>query len=525
MALPPPDLRVLLDRDDVSAYIDDDLSFSSVDRGGFETASWSFPRRVAVRKGAPVRIELGLETAWEGRVAEPGHTLASSPKTSVACEGHGARLKENELAVIICDRDPGSWQEANLARRVALGSSLPGGISLATGPSFLVDGDAAGGVQIPDESRVEAQYNALQATAAKVYYKGTRTGTFTGFEAPTLFGSSDPLLAADLASVGLTLDGALRSAEIAARTFLWLRLYLSGGPYSPTTSLAQTYAQIAVYGPHGLPERAIAGGPPGFYPDDIVRHVLAASGAGVDPGVIEVASGFVVPQAAYREAVEVEQIVTDQAVLAGGWAWGTWEALGIRGGRPRFDFRALPTAATAVCSRADCDDLQVAERLGDLYDRALVTYDDPAEGPSAVERTRDVPELAEADIGSRTLMLNMGTGTQASAEIFGDFGLALSEKKSRAAGTAQISGRVRTPDGGRKHACLLRPGIDKLRVTDLPDLPFLAGDRADFQLQRVECRANQQGISTSLALGSGPDLIEVLQARLALASDVALFGQ
>ena len=98
-----------------------------------------------------------------------------------------------------------------------------------------------------------------------------------------------------------------------------------------------------------------------------------------------------------------------------------------------------------------------------------VTYTDPAQGLGTATVTLPNPQLAETGIQTRTLLLNMGAGSLASATSFGLIALALSQVAARAAGSATLPTSVRLPYGGHKPACLLRPGIDRLRIIDLND--------------------------------------------------------
>src|SRR4051794_17738309 len=115
----PTSLRVLLGTEDVSAHIDENLTWSNVDPGGFEAASFSFPSRVPVKKGSSVRIEAGLETAFEGRVEEVGH----KGQTTVGCIGHGARFKEERIQEIWVDRDLSAWGEMPLNEKIRLATA------------------------------------------------------------------------------------------------------------------------------------------------------------------------------------------------------------------------------------------------------------------------------------------------------------------------------------------------------------------------------------------------------------------
>jgi hypothetical protein len=124
-------LRITLDGEDVSRDVNEGLTFSNADPGGFEVSSFSLPRDVRVPRGRPIRITEGLETAWEGRVADVERSLASgaggSHETSISGEGYGARLRDTDMSMIYVDRDLTAWEEMSQAwvmNRVAEGVSV-----------------------------------------------------------------------------------------------------------------------------------------------------------------------------------------------------------------------------------------------------------------------------------------------------------------------------------------------------------------------------------------------------------------
>src|SRR5205807_8961851 len=109
------------------------------------------------------------------------------------------------------------------------------------------------------------------------------------------------------------------------------------------------------------------------------------------------------------------------------WPWCVWESATILGSSPRLDFRPPPTDATAVVTKAECDQLDVTSRLGDLYDTAEITYTDAAGSAGMVTVTLPNAQLAEAGLSGRTLVLDMGLSNAAQATTLGNFPLALSQ--------------------------------------------------------------------------------------------------
>ena len=274
-----------------------------------------------------------------------------------------------------------------------------------------------------------------------------------------------------------------------------------------------------MFGRHGMPARGTA--PGGYYASDIVADLVKRV-PGVTAGVIEEANGFLIKHAVAYEPTEVEGVALAQALLAGGFHLGTWPAPGLFSDEPVVDFRALPLEPSCHVLRNDCDELDLEEDLSRLYNVAKVSYTDGAGASRVTTVTRSVPELGDL---IRELPVTLGEGTLAAAQAYGALMLALAERSARASGSATMSGPVGIPGGAGKPAYLLRSGIDRIKVLDLPNVPLYETTRNEFQIKRVEASTGPEGITTRLELGLGADLVEVLNARLQLATDVALFGR
>ena len=89
----------------------------------------------------------------------------------------------------------------------------------------------------------------------------------------------------------------------------------------------------------------------------------------------------------------------------------------------------------------------------------------------------------------------------------------LLDQTGRVAGSGSVRGRVQTP-AGPKPALLLRAGLDRFGVPDLPSKSLLAPEDNEFQVRRVETTVGREGPVTQVELGAGADLLEVLSARL-----------
>jgi hypothetical protein len=529
-----PRLQVQLDGRDVSERCDQ-IVFSATDSGGYEISTLDLPAPDRARRGAPIVIRSGLETAWSGRVAEVSdHNEDNDASKSLGGEGLVALCRDAVYSQVYVDRALSGWGDPSLTRQVAmltanqqLGASQVGSDPTSLTPALvqsITDSWAS-----PWTPANESLYDAGPGNlVAKIYYALVVSEGAVGTWLEQLLLSADANLSMTQASGNLHSSAPVSAyfSPSSARRFAAIQhqnTVTSAGVQGATYNAY--WESLALYGPHGLTPRGPD--PGGFYPSDIARHALTQV-PGVSAGTILDSIGYIAPHVVYRIPVPADQILGDMAQLMG-WTWGVWEPSTIFGMLPRLDFRPPPTDATAVISRAECDQLDITARLGDLYDVCEVTFTDAAGTAGIATAALPNPALAEAGIATRTLQLDMGLATQASATVFAAFALALSMVAARAAGTATLPTSVRLVGGGSKPACLLRPGIDRLRITDLPDAGNLfdvGTDRRDvFRISRIESTAAQDGTVSSVAeLDNGANLLETLQARLAIAASVVGSG-
>lgn len=507
--------HLLIGGEDVSWLIDQGVTFSNVDPGGFEVAAFPIPKDMPqAMVGQPVRLDSSLGVAWEGRVSEVQRSLGN--RTQITCEGWGARLKETEISEIYVDRDLSHWTSPPLQRQIVYAAQLTGLGPFSVGftpagvtPLLILESDYTfQGGSIYSEAPCEVWYDAgAENLIAKVYY--STQALSSGFAGSYNEGI---LLASDASASVIELGNAAGSGYFAPATayryaYAVHQLALPRG----TTPQNVSYGwQLAVYGDHGLSLRGPD--PGGLYTSDIVRHAISqvpTLGAGIIPD----ATGYIVPHAAYYQPVTVERIVADMAKYAG-CHWGTWDSLdGITGkGVPRVDFRPYPNAATVSCQRADCDTLDLHETLATMYDTAQVAYTDVAGVAQAIIVQLANPYLARVG-AHRTIDLQAGTMTSVAATAYGVMVLALMQQQARIAGSAVFTGPVKTAGGTPKPAFMLRSGIDRLRIGDLPGSDAF-GTHNDFSVSRVECRIGGDGIQTTVELGTGANLVETLTSRL-----------
>lgn len=531
-------LRVIIGNDDVTPYLQDSgFTFSNVDPGGFESLSAQFPRDMPTTlRGLPIRVDSGLHVAWEGRVAQVQRSLGNN--TVITGEGYGALLKDRAQSMVFVDRDMTRWGSPSYQRQANLIS-----VSLNTdGLSFQMAADPGGlpslvfsgaypwaGNQI-----VEAWYDAGPDNVIAVIYVDS-SSQINGAYAFTTTASTGELNIGSVAdAVGSGFSGSHliavgSSIQILPSVQRYALISVSNdGPDvsgSPPTGvpIGIALSNPAVYGNHGLTGRGAT--PQGFYPSDIAGFAISQV-PGLQLGVTQLtdASNYIVPHSAYYAPVTLDQIVADMAT-AQGWHWGVWESPSplIGDARPRCDFRPRPApgAFTAFCRRQDCSNLDIREDLTQQYNVAVVTYTDVAGVPGAAVVTTGNPILDAAAIPLKVLPIPAGTMTPATAALYGAEILAITNVQQRVAGTIEIISPIDT-GVGYAPAWLLKAGIDRLRIADVPSTDAF-GSMSDYPISRVECSLSSGGFSTSVEIGSGASLVETLNARVQAAT--ALAGQ
>jgi hypothetical protein len=529
----PPALTVLVDGRRVEAT---SPSFSSVDPGGFETCTFALKSGAAPRPGAEVRVFAGLETAWHGFVEEPGQRHERYRQSaSVTAVGQGGALKRNPYREIYLDRALGRWQQASTRRQVALASGYTlSGPSVEpdplTGtPSVKVQCEGPWTTLLPLS---EAWYDAgPTARIARLLadWKGDPNTMDANWQIQAVLSDFDThgLLPGDYTATGdLWPGGAVTSGSIdlarPGARFADLQVQhtvLNGG----TNGLSYTarWSNIRVLGTHGLALRA-AGGTDGLWCSDVALDAVKRSGAGFELGDVRDASGYLLPHLVYEQRTTPEQVVTDMARLLG-WHWGVWEPSPL-GSVPRFFFCPPPEEATAIVDYADCEGLDLTEQLSAMHDQAIVAFTDPAQGAGEQLVTRPHPRLPEGI--HQQLLLDAGTSTAAAAAAIAATQLALDQAQARVAGSCTLPPFVMTAAGALRPSILLRPGRDRIRVLGLPTTGSLVDDQAarvdTFRIRRLSVSSDGRGVPTAqVEFDAGADLIETLQARLAVAAALA----
>jgi hypothetical protein len=183
---------------------------------------------------------------------------------------------------VYVDRSVGAWGDAPLWRRRELAAALLplGGVPVTTSNGG-VTWDPVSGQALATNDTTELWYESPAGTkVVKLGYKGARTGTWTNFDAPTLYASDSLAAPSSFDSQAITLDDTLRTATLAtARAGLMLRTSVTAG-VTPGSGMQQALSALAVYGT-SLTTRALSGEPDGVYNCDVVDDILAQTVPGV----------------------------------------------------------------------------------------------------------------------------------------------------------------------------------------------------------------------------------------------------
>ena len=364
-----------------------DLEFSTSIPGGFKSLSCGLLRSLTPRADERLFDDVrvygpGNRTAWEGRMAQFPRTNTQVVPGAV---GWSAHLEDDRsFRALYVDRELGRWTSTPLARRsqIATGGFPQGKIQTDTSAKALT-------WTIPNE-QLDAEHSELWLDAgfpgavATVVYRGARTGAFTGFEAPTLYGLTNETFGGSTSHT-LTLDGTVRTQALsAARRHLMLRAVVNAGPVTPAGGHLQAYDLVAVYGNHGLTLRTTTGDAPGLYASDIIGHILASaaplltyttgSGGSIEP------TTFAVPQCAFLEPTTAADAIAHVNAYHG-WEWAVWD-------NKTFHYRPARDDTVWEARLADGAQLDLeGDQAADIYNGVVVTYTDP----TGVKRTAGPP--------------------------------------------------------------------------------------------------------------------------------------
>lgn len=538
-----PPLRLTVGGIDFT-YEAEGVSYSNIDPGGHEMASFTLDsqRAALIFPGDPVVIQDGLQTVWQGRVAEPATTIlkgldnsGSKPhqtqSVKVSCEGSGAAFKDNLMSMVYIDRDLTRWTSISAQRQLNLSPtynfqqfSWQIAADTATGKPALIISSPG---QIIGTALEEIWYDSGPANLiGRIRVSGTAI-TYG-------FPDANQIFVVDTSPDDVASGGIATSGNIAAATFtvdlspsILNRYALMQHIYNQTSTGAvgsagfvygYSLANISVMGNHGLPLRGSAPAADGFYTSDIAAHAASlalTAGARIKIGYIDTITGYIVPHYVQYDPVEHEQVIDDMAKLAPAH-YGVWENRSIFEDAPEFTFRNYATDGSVYAAMADCNEIDLSERMSDLYTSAVVTYQNAAGTEFVINVSLPNYVLGKNSI-TRSTQIDIGLSSSTVAQAYASFVLQALFAQARSAGSIDLPKKIRDKNGALFPTHYLKAGIDRIRLADAPahSLTFTGSDTDSFRISRVECTAdNTTGeINTRAEVDTGPNLMETLQAR------------
>ena len=482
---------------------------------------------------------------WEGRVSEPQrHIQKGTATTLIAGEGFGAQLKDNNGSMVFIDRDLTRWGSWSATRQRNLAASygtdaiswsvVPDSVTGLPSISATFEG---GTVNLPlaevwYDAGPQNQIGRMRFGKTTMINLGAYPTDGHNLVEVTLHSGDDAsgeigggqILSQSPFSYDITPTGQERYATI--------QFYYStsGSAGSTGATYGWQISNISIIGDHGLTLQLPAGGTAyvddGFEAADIARYAVLmamAQGAKIQLGQID-PTGYTVTHYVQYTPVAFEQMVSDMAQLSGGCHYGVWESNSpLFDDTPAFVFLQPRDEATIFTSLADCDEIDLSERLSALYNTATVTWQTPDGSTGATTVTLPNGILDLNGIG-RTITYDLGTSTDAAAATFATFALQALFGQQRGAGSVTLPKSIRTGGGAYRGAHTLKAGIDRLQINDIPFRTGLIAGNPDanaFRISRVEVSVQDGTPGTRVELDTGPNLIETLQARLQLATHIA----
>lgn len=537
-----PPFRVRVGQYDFT-YEAENLTFSNVDPGGYEMCSFDLQsgRANIISPGDFIHITDGTVTVWQGRVAEPAKSIkhgwhvnrkVGATTTRVSGEGWGAGLKDNLMSMVYVDRDLTRWQSPSTQRQLALSSGANnqlGSFQVAADPSAnpSIAQTIIGAWVSPNRPIVETWYDAGPGNLISTIYYSYAPGT--GAQDGGVSWHDQVYLSFDMNASLFQSSGNLNGTGTSGYftpgvqyRFGILQYYYSTTPAGVDGyTYISFWKNIAVYGNHGLAGRG--SDPVGFYTSDIARDAAQRAiqaGANIRIGQVDVLSSYIVPHYAQYTVVPHEQVISDMAKTAPAH-YGVWESDSLFDDTPTFTFRAYSSEANYVVGMVDCDEVDISERLANLYTKANVTYQDASGTEYVITVSLPNAILDRVNI-KRTQTLDLGLSSSTAASVFANFVLQVLYLQARMAGSATLPKYVRDRKGSPVPSYRLKSGIDRLRITDTPDRTGLltSSDTDSYRISRVESNVDTSSgqVTTRVTVDAGPDLMETLTSRLNIAS-------
>lgn len=511
-------LTVHVSGGDVTRLLLGDVTWSCVDPGGFEAASFELATGGSVGIGQPVTIRWCGRVVWAGRVSELTVPAWGEPRTQVGCEGAGAVLKDRLVQRVYVDADMSRWEQIPGNWRLAF---MAGNYRLFD-MSVSADPDGVPSVFLPTRDKLPAPWKHM---APAFYYVGDnlriRSVRWRRRHGPTVdpasgvcelrsyrtpgdaYAETEDIVQNILSPTNPQLGWfSIESRPAVALSLLHYTTVAGGGNEGEEY---QVWVRTWVYGDHPvLVVWDADGDAPGVAPHDVVRDVLREV-RGVQAGRIE-ASPLVLKHLVYRDPTSVHDVVQEMARHTG-WHWGVWCDGGMldEPPQPALWFCPRPAAPTVTLRPDECEDIDLSMSLAELYDTVMVRWQQSDGRDRVTTVTVPVPELTEAGLAGRAATMQLGVATDTSAQAIGRAWLVAQQLVRAVTGQITIRRDIQT-QWGTGPAFLLRPGLDRVEVATPRGL------RA--HVARMEATVGQDGPVVRLELGAGANLLETLEARL-----------
>lgn len=509
------------------------ITFSDTMPGGFEQASGTLARDPAV--DYPDLAEFSTITicgaggmvAWEGRLERTPRTSGDQMAISPGAVGWQAALDDDKSArMVYVDIQLGNWVGASVQRKLdLLGSTIDDeDPSTSTDP---VSGYPSLATAITGawarQHRCEAYYDANGIPLGSLYYAWMRDSNVSAVDPNWTWA---PYLGSDM-DTPVDTPGSLRAAgpgsgtlsAAGTRTAAMVYLDYSAAAGDDGKSYTIYWTCLGVYGNHNLTKRGTADyqNAQGFYPQDVAQHAvstwapkLATVRAGVS--TINSTSAFVIPHLVFLQPTTASEILKE----AGKYDledWAVWEG-------PTFYWNDYGARGRRWRARVGPSGLQeTGPQVDRIYNSVVVRYTDTTGtnrtvGPPGVSANSTDATLADLDPANpataagltRRAMLQMGTGTPASATKVGQSFLA-QQKALSTAGQAKLVGHVEDDHGVLWPAWMVRAG-DQISFTDAHDTSYRRVVKKSY---------SDQDRSATVDLDSPPQGLDALLARLSVA--------
>jgi hypothetical protein len=303
-----------------AGWVPQNIQWGTALPGGDKEASFDLARRadddVPLRLFDEVQIidEHGQEV-YGGRIHQLPREHGEDFKLGAKCLGWAAHLLDDtSVPYFFVDRAMSGWGEPSLLRRLALANAFT---PMGKIPSQTAQ---AGGIAWtpPNEALPTAETSELWLDTghdiAFMSYIGTRTGAFTNFEPPTLYGG-DSVDASSGPTYALTLNGLPQLVGLTETKRALMLRCTTTAPVTPAAGHLQKYDSIGVYGNHGIPGTGMPDGHYGYYIDEMLADALSVGAPKINfttgsGGTIE-RPDLVVGQASDGDVGSIDRIILD----------------------------------------------------------------------------------------------------------------------------------------------------------------------------------------------------------------------